>query len=91
MVNALNFYSLPGNNNMYVQALYFYSLPGNIMYVPGDCNILLIYVCDLCYRKKKKNIKSPNVFLNTNVNDFSKFFYPTTRATEKKIQKHYMN
>ena len=23
------------------------------MYVPGDCNILLIYVCDLqCYRKK---------------------------------------
>ena len=23
------------------------------MYVPGDCNILLIYVCDLCYRKKK--------------------------------------
>ena len=25
------------------------------MYVPGDCNILLICVCDLqCYRKKKK-------------------------------------
>ena len=23
------------------------------MYVPGDCNVLLIYVCDLCYRKKK--------------------------------------
>ena len=23
------------------------------MYVPGDCNILLIYVYDLCYRKKK--------------------------------------
>ena len=57
MVNALNFYSLPGNNNMYVQALYFYSLPGNIMYVPGDCNILLIYVCDLCYRKKKLYLK----------------------------------
>ena len=31
----------------FVQALYFYSLPGNNMYVPGDCNILLIYVCDL--------------------------------------------
>ena len=87
MVNVLYFYSLPGNN-MYVQALYFYSLPGNNMYVPRDCNILLIHVCDLCYRKKK-NIKSPNVFLNTNVNDSSKFFYPTTTgATEKKIQKH---
>ena len=22
------------------------------MYVPSDCNILLISVCDLCYRKK---------------------------------------
>ena len=38
---------------VFVQTLYFYSLPGNNMYVPGDCNILLIYVCDLqCYRKK---------------------------------------
>ena len=27
------------------------------MYVPGDCNILLIYVCDLCYRKKKLYLK----------------------------------
>ena len=24
------------------------------MYVPGDCNILLMYVCNLCYRKKKE-------------------------------------
>ena len=32
---------------VYVQALYFYSLPGNNVYVPGDCNILLISVCDL--------------------------------------------
>ena len=31
----------------FVQALYFYSLPGSNMYVPGDCNILLISVCDL--------------------------------------------
>ena len=28
------------------------------MYVPGDCNILLISVCDLlCYRKKKITIR----------------------------------
>ena len=24
------------------------------MYVPGDCNILIISVCDLCYKKKDK-------------------------------------
>ena len=34
------------------QTLYFYCLPGNNMYVPGDCNILLISACDLCCRKK---------------------------------------
>ena len=34
-------------SSSFVQALHFYSLPGNNMYVPSDCNILLIYVCDL--------------------------------------------
>ena len=35
---------------VFVQALYFQvtiCLPGNNMYVPGDCNILLISVYDL--------------------------------------------
>ena len=44
--------------------------------------MFVIYVIE-----KKKNIKSPNVFLNTNVNDSSKFFYPATRVTEKKNPK----
>ena len=34
------------------------------MYVPGDCHILLIYVCDLkCYRKKNL-ISSLNMVIN---------------------------
>ena len=32
---------------VFVQTMYFYSFPGNNIYVPGDCNILLICVCDL--------------------------------------------
>ena len=36
----------------FVQTLHIYSFPGNNMYFPGDRNILLISVCDLCYRKK---------------------------------------
>ena len=32
---------------VFVQAMYFYSFPGNNIYVPGGCNILLICVCDL--------------------------------------------
>ena len=32
---------------IFVQTLNFYNFPGNNMYVPGDCNILLICACDL--------------------------------------------
>ena len=44
---------------VFVQSLQFYSFSGNNMYVPGDCNILLISVCDLqCYRKKRESSDS---------------------------------
>ena len=38
------------------------------MYVPGDCNILLICACDSCYRKKRVNHEFKDENSKTNGN-----------------------